>query len=881
MATLEERMAAFKAAQEQSIEGQPIIPPVQETLDTKAAKYIQSFNYGLSNILGLPGDVIENMNRGLHDVMESTKQKSLAERGEKYTPKPYSPKYLIGSEGVRNVFRALGASPEKGVEYEGMGHRVLRIAGETAIPYAATRYAGAKLAQKAPNVLNDFQKSLVATYQKPWLTAGAEGTAILGAAAGGEIAEEMYPESKIAEVIGELIGGITPTTIVTAASALPGKKLVSTLYGGVFTEKGQMGRASHRVADVASDPDLARMELYQNTELNLDPITATGDVGLMALEKAALNKDAKLAKRVADLTEEAMYKARIKVMGGGDQADTIAYLDGLKRNAAAKAQAAIIEATTDVSPVQAARIIRSNVEEALKKARGVEKVMWSELPSKGVVKPDGMVDIFKKELDGRSVAADPDDIPSFLYEMIGQYRKDGKKVVFAPGMVAKKPELGAMKDLRSRIQQEITVERAKDAPNRNKIRILSNVQDSIYDSLTDFSPEYKSAVNYSRELNNKFTKGKVGDLLGYERTGELSTSAEGTLDFLLSGNKDDVRMGLRQLKQASPESLPTVVDGIKSAFTLQAVDPNSGALNVTHARRFLKNNQHILDEFPEVKAAVEDSISKQRVVDELTGAPIGDQLSTFIRDKSVTALYLNGTPDQAMHRLVTSTNSKGQGRVMKDMVDLVSQDETGQALSGLKAAFGQYLLRHSETADINNLSGKKYLSLLSDLKEAARELYSPEEYQRIVRIGAELRKIEAREAARAVEGGIISDAPNKIISIIGGTMASRAGAAAGAGTSGASLRTASIFTKAFNETLGLLTNDKAQQILIKAVEDKEVLDTLLKEVTPENIKASIRVFSSFLAGQGLANAPVNVHEESSSKPKLTLEQRMGALRSLK
>lgn len=844
MATLEERLAALKTASSTDVEEDSL---AKKAVD-EVSKGFGSLNVGIANMLGGPVELASGVMKALHIIPNETK--------------PFA-----GTESVRKFFSDVGMAPEMGKEDKSLTGRGLRIAGETIIPFMGMRSVGSKIAAKTPIVMNDMQKALMAMYQKPWATAGAETASVLGATYAGDFAARAYPEYRVAEAMAELLGGVSPTAVtglLRATTNLPGPKAIK----GIVTGRGAQVRAARRVQAMAGDLDAARINAMSSSELHLDPITATGDAGLIALEKAALDQDPQLADRVAKLTLRAMETARKKVLSTGDPQATIDYLKALRRNAAANAQSSISKMGTDIDPVTASRAVRGSIEKSLSKARAAESKLWEALPTKGDIDSTNILTHFEDILRDRSIAADPEEIPGFLYDLIGRVTKKG----FKAGKLAKDSQLGTVKDLRSRLQREMTVERAKDAPNRNKLRLLGQLEDTIFDSIADFSPEYSEAVGFSRELNKSFTSGKVGDLLGYERTGELSTSAEGTLDFLMSGNKDEVRMGIRQIASASPEAVPLIKENIRATFNAQAIDPDSGALNVNHARRFLKNNGHVLDEFPEIKAQVEASIKNQRVVDELAGANVGDKMSTYIKDKSVTALYLEDTPDNAMHKLVTSKNEKGVGSIMQQMIDITNTDPSGRATKGLKSAFGGYLLKHSETSDVNILSGKKFTRMLKHLDAAAKKLYTKDELKRLHRIGAELTKIEVRQSAKSARGGVIADAPNKIIHLIGGTMAARAGSKAGAGTSGASLRTASIFTKEYNALLGRLTNDGAEQAIMRAVEDPAVLKDLLLEATPANIKRVTKTLSAFLTGQAISQ------QGGGGEPVGTVEERMELLK---
>ncbi len=832
MTTLEERIASIKPTVQTTQEDTSIIPKTVKDIAEDVASKARYFNIGIANMLGAPVDIVSSV------------AKSAGLYGEESVP-------ALGSDHFKQMFSNIGLIMEEGKDKDEFLSRAAMMAGETALPFMGFQRAGAKAALKAPEKLSNFKKTLVESYQRPWKTFGAETTAIGAATAAGMVAEEVFPDNEVAKTIAELAGGVTGGAFVDVATSVKqvaGKTPMVSAGRDLFTEQGAQRRASNRVASLSGDVDKARANLLTDTELKLTPTTASGDIGLIALEKAAINADPKLANRVAELTDEAYNLARTKMIVGGNPQDTVDYLDLLRRGAAARSQANIDRLGTDVDPITSSRLVREAIEGSLSKARKDEAILWNKLPNKGVVKVNNIIDGLSNELLNRNMADDPSDVPDFVTNLLGRVDKKG---AFITGAVLKNPTLGTLKTVRSRLLKELSEEKAKDVPNRNKMRILGDVQNNVLDSLFEASDEYKQAVDFSRQLNNKFTKGRVGKLLGFERTGEVSTTSEGSVDFLLSGSKDNVRKGLRQLKEASPESIPLIEENIKSLFNLQAINVD-GALSVNNARRFLKNKAHLLEEFPNIKRAIEDSLSSQSVTDEMFGANIGGKASTYVKDKSIFSLYLDGTPESAMHRLVTAKNSEGAGAVMRNMLDVVKQDETGSALKGLRSAFGEYLIKHSEANDGTILSGKKMAKMLKMLDSSATQLYSNEELGRFHKIADELKRINVKADIDPAIGGVISDAPNKIISIVSGTIAARVGGNLGGG-SGASLRTANIASREVNQVLGRLTNDGAVQILTKAIEDPQVLKVLLDEATPQNVKSANKVFKSFLTGQILTS----------------------------
>lgn len=861
MASVEDIIKMQEALKQRATQAKPeptVVPEKRQELSGEE-DFLVNFNYGLSNMLGLPVDAAASL---------------LKLTGA--APNNFNP--IGGSQSIREGLRALGlVLPEEGAEPEGISARAGRIAGGTVLPVMGMQAAGASLSTKAFNNLSSFQKGLVASYASPVKTVAAESAAVGAAALGGEIAQDAFPDSHVAGIMGELVGGFTPAIATSIVSKIGNVAPLTSNAKKILSKDGATYRAEKQIAKVTQSPKDALANLLDDSILELDPFTRANDVGTLSLMKAAVNKDPVLAKTIADSTENSISKARELVLGGGNPQATIDFLDGLRLKANARAQESLNKLATDVSPVSAARIIRSKVEESLAQARGVETAKWKKLSNEGSVDPTGIKGTYEALLRDRTIASDPEDIPKYLDYLVGKVDKKG---VFKDGAAIKKPDFKVMKELRSRIGDDISAERAKDVPNRNKIRILRNLQDSIYNSLVNVSPDYEDAVNFSRVLNQKFTQGRVGRLLGYERSGGKSVTDEGTLDFLFS-TKENIRKGLSQLKEASPETIPVVKEAIKADFNNTTILPN-GAFDVDRARRFLKTKGVTLDEFPDIKKSIEDSIKTQTVSDEFAGASRGSNISKHIRNKSVTSLYLDTNPDNAMKRLIESKNSEGLGKVMKDMVDTVKQDKSGQAFDGLKTSYGQFLLKHAEeNKKLDRLSGTSFLRLLRDTEPAAKQLYTKDELNRLNKIGQELLKLETREATQA-SGKVISDAPNKIISILGGTAAARTGAQLGVGTSGASLRTANIFSREYNQLLGRLTNDGAEQILMDSVTDPNLFKMLLLESTPQNLKKFNKVYGRLLSPMAVSGglaAQYTTSDKPTTVQEMSIEEMQQELRN--
>jgi len=820
----------------QQVPAQETPAPTQQ-VDSAAGKetgrLLGEFNYGLTSMLGFPVDLATGIMRmtGLVD--------------ENFDP-------LGSSKSIRAGLNSLGTQfPAEGSRPTDLAGKIARIGGETILPAGGFQVAGSKLATKAFDDLNSFQKALVTAASKPTTTAALETAGVVTSAVGGQVMSELYPDNANAELFGELIGGITPSLATEIVKRVTDVSILTGNLKNMFAKNGATVRAEKTIMKKSQSTSEALNNLMDDTILQLDPVTRTKDVGINSLLKAAMNKDPEFAKLIADATDVSINRAKALLVGKGSSKATVDYLEALRSKAVFKAQDTINGLGAGASPVDYSRVIRQTVEESVAEARKTEKLLWGKLSNDGAVSGDRVGTTLEGILRGRTIASDPDDIPAYVTNLVGRVDKDG---IFKKGIAMKKPTVAVLKDLRSRLGDDIAKERSLDAPNRNKIRVLSELNAEIYDSLAEVSPEYADAVTYSRELNTKFTQGRVGKSLGYERTGGASSTDEGTADFLLGASKENVRKSIAQLKQASPEAMPQVENYMKALFKEVTTEKGSGAFNVEHARRFLKQHETVLNEFPEFSAGITSSIDQQGLVDEMFGSVVGNNMSKYIKNKSVTSLYLDGSPDEAMKRILAARNDAEQGRIMSSLVSTVKQDSSGAALDGLKSAYGEFLIRHAEpTQAFNALSGVKFQRLARDTREAANKLFTKEELGLIDQIGLELAKIETRNATQAAKG-VVTDAPSRIISLVGGTYASRLGAQAGAGTSGASLRTSGMFARQYDEILGKLTVDGANNIVVDAMKDPNKLKALLLEATPENIRKFNKLYGNFIPATALTSS---------------------------
>ena len=812
------------------------------TVYAEAVDYnLSELNYGFSDILGTPVDLL------------STAASAFGYEG---TP-------VLGSKFIREALRSGGANlPEEGAMPKNFGGRFWRTTGQSILPVAKF----GQIAKEAPKQANKV-KQMFSQAKEELIAKEREIAAVFLSAVGGEAADEMG-FGVFGQTVGELAGALVPSVTNIVAAVSPTTNAIKGAVT-VFGKKAAPKRAAKRLANQSSDVSTAKSTLAEESVLSLPPATQSDDLGLMALQEAAMTDDPKLLKRISDDFNNSIETAKRLILQDGSPQETINFLTGVKQKAVFKAQKKIEALGVDVDPVTASIALRGVVDDAYEGARNLETQIWGQLDEGVYVPQEPVVDTFKDILSERNVLASPKDIPSFLYEDIGRQTEKG----FIAGKMKKDTSLETLKTLRSKIQQERQVERALDVPNNTKLKLLARINDTVLDTLAEVSPEYAEAVNYSRELNKSFTSGRVGRLLGFEKTGGQTVTPDGTFAYVTSGAADKARQGIRQVLSSSPEAKPIMAENIKGLFNQSVMI--DGALDVDKAKRFMSKQAIVLEEFPELKKGINDSIAQQTIVDEMMGRNMNSPVSTRIKNQSVMSLYLDNDADKAMHTLLNAPRQGADGKIMREMVKQVQADKTGTATAGLKTAFGEYVIDYATTGN-QGLSGNKMLTMLKKHEASARELLTPGELKRFKRIGVELQRINKAQAAKSAKGGVIDDNASMMLSVVVRIIGAKAGANLAQG--GAGLQAAAIGSKTAMDKIKSLVNDDARSLLIEAIEDPKKMTVLLNRIDTKTAPEVIKSINSVLGGQ----AAIAAAERPIPNEDTTLEavkKRQAALRN--
>lgn len=829
---------------------------VMGSLGEIAADVLGNLNVGIVRTLGFPSDAI-NAVLGL-DPSRSA----------------------IGSQGLQRGLAALNAAPPPGEEGEDFLSRTAQNVGSAALPFGGAAAAGARIAASGAPAVGGLAKAALTTLRHPIAAGAVELGGAAGAAGGGLLAERMAPDAPAARMVGELIGGMTGSGLTQALPrvspmAIAARGVQAARRAAPFTGTGARARAARRLQSLVEDPQAAAARLEADDVLpGVSPAQRSGEPGLVALEREVGKKNLEIGGQLDRAQAATTASVREGLRFSGRPKAARRFLEDLVDEAATRARERLERLRPGGSVRDASVAARGAIDDAFGKAKVVETDLWGKVPQDVPVSLDRARNVLRTALSERTVADDPRDIPRFVTGLLGELDDAGELGI---GKLGTQAELRAAHTLRSRVGRAAAAERAKDAPNRRQIRILSNLEAALLDDMaeTDAGPALTEAIDFSRHLNERFRRGIVGEILGFEQTGEGRIAPESTLERALGRRGEAQGVATRELGAAAgtePGLSESIRDFIRGRFQDEVVDPRTGRVNPGAAERFRQANRALLEEYPELRNLIDEAGQGQRRVDVMLGETAPGSQSASRRWKTATATYLEAPIEQEVGRVL---RMQDPGRAMRALVREVQADQSGEALRGLKAAFGEHLIKGAETgADLADatpvLAGTRMRRLLSEHRTAAEALYSPEELRRLEKI---VRTLERQDTARGrvpdIGGGVIKDMPSRLVDLVAGTLGARHGAKLGAGTSGASLLTAHFGAQRARELLEKLTNDQARDLLVGAVTDEKLMAALLRDQTkiPSTRRAAdFRVLRAYL-GVPASTAARGGEEERKEFPK--------------
>jgi hypothetical protein len=477
--------------------------------------------------------------------------------------------------------------------------------------------------------------------------------ATIGSAVGAYGAETIAPGSPTAQVVGQLAGGLTGAAISSGTGAIGGAGRRISEPFATQTEAGAQAAAGRALAPILEKsgeaPEAIISRLRQPT---LTPELPAGDLAkspaLTGVQEYLMKDNAELANAVAAGRRQAEQGLKTGLQTSFEPGDT-----GALAKAATQRQATFaskideIASTAEKKAMEAAGPVQPNapgqrtalnteardiLEGALKKARATESALWNKVPEDITVQPTNTVSAFEK-IKGEMLPED--SLPSLVENVMtrfkgstetkisqvptGLFDESGAPIMKSVSEAGKPVTVKDIQTLRSSLLEDARSARANN--DFKTARRYENIADGALEDLSSAAGEpAKIARDYSRQLNDRFSRTFAGDVLGVKETGASRVRPELTLEQAVTGSPELAAQKLSELRGASGIAGSQMQD-VQQKFmrsVSDVIDPTTNRINPAKADRFIQNNGAILEQFPEYRKALESARDSQRAFDDVT-----------------------------------------------------------------------------------------------------------------------------------------------------------------------------------------------------------------------------------------------------------------------
>jgi hypothetical protein len=782
---------------------------------------------GIAGFFGAPIDLMSSGLGAIHPSLQSEEP-------------------IGGSQSLERLMRATGTdvATEAPTTFAGRAGRIAGEATSFAIPLTAGMQAvGRGTSTLAPAA----RRGLESMVSRPKTFAALEALGVGGAAAGGQFAQRGGA-GELGQTAGEVAGGVIAPTVAMGGLAGRTARFIGDKARGL---KGSERRAADRLQQLVPDADIARQRLADETLADLTPAQRIGSPELLAVERAAATKTA--AGREASDIRDAQNLQRLRqeiepvVPSGATREFLEARVDRINNKLTQRTQDAVREAETKISRLtpemrrsESSRIMADEIEKVYTSARGTERGLWESIPTATI--PTGKLKKDFQEIVFQTPKAQRDQIPQKAYDMLG---KGGK----FKGI----ENIKELQGLRSALLEEARIARA--GGNYNKARLSDSIADSVLEEMgagagasTPVGAALREALDYSRYINQTFRQGVIGRVLGTDATGAPRIAPELVSQAIIGSGAERGVAGVNRAISAAPTD--QMNEAVKQTLldSLEKV-AQRGEFNPAAAERWLRQNRDILDQHPNVAQNVREAIKAQNKAAgaSLRERTIGTNLSKA--QKSTTAQYLNADIGQEFDKVF---KSQDPAKSVRDLKRLVRGNP--DAVDGLRSGAMEHLFRRSGTGKLDNLgveivSGDKLMLNINNpkIKPALQELLGKDQFRSLEKVAMEMAQIQRAQATKPATR-IMDDIYSSILSVPARVAGAQVGRTVAGVTGGGTVQTPGIFSANAKKLLDRMTRDKGEELLIQALNDKNLMEALLQNVTtPQGARVANRKFNLWLS----------------------------------
>ncbi|MFH1613588.1 MAG: hypothetical protein ABIG61_00685, partial [Planctomycetota bacterium] len=632
-----------------------------------------------------------------------------------------------------------------------------------------------------------------------------------------------------------VVGSMGPQALSYAPSRL-GLRAAKWATGKIstpFTEAGATYRAGDFLKSQVVDQPLAAAAVAKESIGVLPPVAMSGEKRLMALYNQIRGLSPADDAKAIDQISKAAFRLNQEMKALGQKSPEIFREIAEKRIASIenRLDTRIVKSMENAQKkLDALPIAQRQSQESIIVKNELTKVMRAE---------KDLVDETWKLVSKRArvgVEKTQKALASLIEETPIAQRRDipvelRTNPIFKEGVID--TTVNEMQGLRSKL---LEVERVARANQKwNKARIAHEMSEIILEDIgitaerIATTPEgelLNTALKATNKFKDRFEKGTVGKILGYDKTGAPSIAPEITLDIASRGaNWVDI-----DKVAITPKAREATERYMARSFADYALD-SSGSVDPRKAARWIQNNEEMLDSFPNLKAQLADIGTSQELA--IRTKATMETRKAALRDPKISAAgrFLGADVGDEISKILKSPNPSVTAR---QLARQARKDTTGQAIEGLRGGFIEHIIDKSSVGGFNDfgektLSGKAVLGFVNNNRDSLRQVFTQEQLVRMQRIGEELAKLETLEATKGmkIEYGDAVSNMLRFASRFGGAAVGRHwGRAVGAG---GTVQIPGFFAEQWHKIASRLTKNRFERLVHDAImaPDGKLLETLL------------------------------------------------------
>ena len=678
-----------------------------------------------------------------------------------------------------------------------------------------------------------------------------ETQAAAGGGIGAAAAQQIAPGSTGAEIAGLLGGGV--------ASQIPGPvrapfRAAQEQLVEPFTVAGARKRVSEILVEQTADPELAVRNIAENSAVMREvlgdetiPTTLLAqDPGLERAVRAIAVDDA----RILGIIGNAERRINERLLGqldrvaprGAQASETIAATERTIANLTsrlddqitlAKDQADKLAGSTATGalPEQQSIQFQEALQSGFDNSKKIEKKIW------GRVDKVERIDLtpLKAQL-GRldiSTSARPIDTASIPKAQF----QAAKKLPTTKGTMA------SLADYRSNILQARRQALSLTENNPQKAAILADMERKVASFIDSAgtSPQYRAAANYTRTLHENYTRGKLGRILGIDKTGAETIDPESALATIVrpqgegAARAQDVLQAQVGIPGRFPGA-PGLTDPIEAALKDKFADLNTPK----QRNKFIKDFGPILRKFPELSKNL-DSLTTEIDILAERAAQLEGRKATVLDSKRVAAAALVGADPDRLGALLSRLPRKD----LQDLNKLWARDGVQE---GAQAAVAKEFFNAME-------SGGFVKGGLTDLlKDTGRrltfdEILTPAQQQSLRAIDSAAQIMRAASTGGKLPDVRAATKNSVLMSLIAKAAASRMGTFFASGQN--ALIVAGAAARAGKDLADRLPAAHSRALLEKAIVDPDLMADLLNPTVARNAQEYEAILRGHLASAGI------------------------------